>query len=73
MYGHNIPTAEHVQAIKLYAVMYEAFANASKDKAEINWDLLKDAHSKKADLIKLAEKLVNDHKSDVKDTPNKGK
>ena len=69
MYGHHAPTEEHVLAIKLYAVMYEAFANATKDKAEINWDLLKDAHSKKADLIRIAEKLTDSRTNGEKNNP----
>lgn len=47
-YGYA-PTEEHVKAVKLYALMFEAFGNAAKGKDNIDKVLLNNVHSKVPD------------------------
>ena len=63
LYDDFAPINEHVEAIKLYALMYEAFGNAAKGKDKFDHKLLNDAHSKVSDLIRLAEYLIEYRKS----------
>ena len=65
LYDSYAPTDEHVQAIELYALMFKAFANAAKRVEDRDPQLLNEAKAKIPDLIKLAEKLVEDCKASI--------
>ena len=52
------PSEPHVETVKLYATMFEAWANASKEEDKIDKDLLSNAHEKVPEIIKSAKSLL---------------
>lgn len=57
--GKNcIPSAQHVKTVKLYATMFEAWANAAKGKDKIDQGLISAAHDKVPELIASAKYLI---------------
>lgn len=52
------PSDQHVEAVKLYATMFEAWANAAKEEDQRDKDLLSNAHDKVSEIIKSAEYLL---------------
>lgn len=52
------PSDEHVEAVKLHYIMFEAWANACKGEDETNKDLLAKAHDKVPEIIKSAQHLL---------------
>ena len=69
------PSDKHVETVKLYATMFEAWANAAKDEDKRDTDLLSSAHDKVPEIIKSAKYLLEncckeaDKKSDKDSDP----
>ncbi len=52
------PSDEHVEAVKLHSIMFEAWANACKEEEKVNKELLASAHDKVPEIIKSAQHLI---------------